>query len=163
MKTLYLMRHAKSSWDDASVADFERPLNARGLRTAPLMGKLMQQNELAPQMIVSSPAARARQTIALVSEAAGFASEVQFDDRVYEASPMRLLVASAAFPDQISSAMIVGHNPGMEGFIWHLTGNLEPMPTCALAVLQLDIEKWADIRDNCGTVADVYRPKEQGL
>jgi phosphohistidine phosphatase len=163
MKTLYLMRHAKSSWGDISTADFERPLNARGINTAPLMGKLMAGRRLTPGVIFSSPAQRARQTVLLVSEAARFKAEVIFDDRIYEASPMRLLAVIAAIANELSSAMLVGHNPGIEGFIWHLTGTLETMPTCALAILQLNINAWADIRENCGLVADVSRPKHEDL
>ena len=157
------MRHAKSSWDDASVPDRGRPLNHRGKRVAPLVGKLMRERGFLPELIISSPAERARQTAYLVADACTFAITVEFDERIYEANPSRLLDVTGGITDGISSAMLVGHNPGMEGFIWHLTGTLEPMPTASVAILRLDIEKWADIRDGCGAVADLLRPKDEDL
>src|SRR5436190_5546197 len=126
MKTLYLMRHAKSSWDDASLSDFEGPLNDRGLKAAPFMGKLMREKGLEPNVILSSPANRAKQTAMLVKDASGFPHEIRFDDRIYEASPQSLLQVASEIDDANMSAMLVGHNPGMEGFIRYLTGSLEP-------------------------------------
>ncbi len=161
MKTLYLLRHAKSGWGDSTVADLDRPLNSRGERAAPFMGALMLKRGLVPDAIVSSPAERARQTADLVAEAIGFAGDIKFDDRIYEASTMRLLAVAAGLPETAAGALIVGHNPGMEGFAWHLTGKLEPMPTATLSVIELDIVQWADIRDNCGTLACVIRPKDE--
>jgi phosphohistidine phosphatase len=160
MKTLYLMRHAKSSWDDASLSDFERPLNDRGLRTAPVMGKLMREKGFEPSVILCSPAERARQTALLVKDASGFSQEIQFDDRIYEASPHSLAQVVSEIDDPNKSAMLVGHNPGMEGFIRYLTGDLEPMPTTALAVIVLNIDKWDEIKDRCGDLQEVFRPKE---
>ena len=90
MKTLFLMRHAKSSWDDADLADFQRPLNDRGLRTAPFMGELMREKGFAPAIILSSPAERAKQTASAAKKAGGFRSELRFDGRIYEASPHTL-------------------------------------------------------------------------
>ncbi len=154
------MRHAKSSWDDASLSDFERPLNDRGLRTAPFMGKFMREKGLDPAIILSSPAERAKQTALLVKEASGFSNEIQFDDRIYEASPHSLAQVVSEIDNAHTSAMLVGHNPGMEGFIRFLTGNLEPMPTAALAVIELNIDKWKEIDDGCGELQEIYRPKD---
>jgi phosphohistidine phosphatase SixA len=91
MKTLFIMRHAKSSWDDPDLSDFERPLNNRGLKTVPFMGEVMTKNDFTPEIIVSSPAMRARQTAELVKNSAAFDAEIRFDERIYEASPLRLL------------------------------------------------------------------------
>ncbi len=161
MKTLFLLRHAKSSWDDASLADFDRPLNERGLRTAPLMGKLMRNKDLVPDVILSSPAERASTTATLVREAGGFGPEVTNDDRIYEASPRTLLQVAADLDDEFDTAMLVGHNPGMEGFVRLLTDSIEPMPTAALAVIDLDISRWSDLGSGAGRVRAVFRPKTE--
>src|SRR5215218_3793626 len=127
MKTLFLLRHAKSSWDDNQMADVERPLNERGLRTAPFMGEFMRSNGLLPSIILSSPAVRARMTAELVKASADLDSEILFEEDIYEASPRRLYRVIARINDRYESAMIVGHNPGMEGIVQFLSGQLKPM------------------------------------
>ena len=160
MKTLFVLRHAKSSWDDASLADFDRPLNDRGKRAAPFMGRLMAERGLTPEAIVCSPAVRARETAKLVRDAGKITAEINFDERIYEASPQTLKQVVAATDDAHASAMIVGHNPGMEGFIRLLTGRMEAMPTAALAVIDLDIDRWQDIGTG-GRLRKIIRPKDE--
>lgn len=160
MKRLLLLRHAKSSWDHPNLADFDRPLNPRGLATAPFMGELIARRELQPDEIVSSPAKRAMQTALLIKESAGIDASLRFDERIYEASPKSLLQVSSELSDELSSAMLVGHNPGFEGFIGFLTGKVEPMPTAALAVIDLNIKSWAKIKGGSGSVNAVLRPKD---
>jgi phosphohistidine phosphatase len=160
MKTLFILRHAKSSWDDATLSDFERPLNERGKQAAAFMGRFGRENRLEPSVILSSPAERAKRTAILFKDAAGFSCELLFDDSIYEASPHTLAQVVSGIDDAHASAMLVGHNPGMEGFIRFLTGDLEPMPTAALAVIDLIIDKWTEIGDGCGELQNIYRPKE---
>ena len=160
MRTLYILRHAKSSWDDASLTDFDRPLNGRGERTAPIMGKLMKREAFSPDIILSSPATRAKQTAMATKEGGDLDGELIFDDRIYEASPNALRQVVSEIDEKHSSAMLVGHNPGMEGFIRYLTGQIEPMPTAALAVIDVDIDGWAEITKDRGTLRRVFRPKE---
>lgn len=160
MKTLFLLRHAKSSWDDPQLADYERPLNNRGRRAAPFMGKLMKEKGLVPDVILSSTAKRAWQTTELLKQAADFKSEILFDERIYEASPGSLQQVVSEIGDH-NSAMLVGHNPGIEGFIRRLTNGVEPMPTAALAVLDLSIDSWNQIKSDCGKVRCIYRPKDE--
>lgn len=161
MKTLFLLRHAKSSWDDDSLADFDRPLNERGLNTAPFMGETIARRGFAPGLIVSSPANRAAQTAQLIKESAGLNSEIRYDDRIYEASPQTLRHVAAEVDASFDSAMLVGHNPGMEGFIRYLTGRIEPMPTAALAAIDLDIDEWTNIDAGIGKLVEIIRPKEE--
>ena len=161
MKTLFILRHAKSSWDDPSLADFDRPLNDRGKNAAPFMGQIMADRDLSPDVIVSSPAVRARETASLVANSGHLSAEIRHDERIYEASPRTLLQVTAGIDDSFRSAMIVGHNPGMEGFIRLLTGRLEPMPTASLAIIDLDVARWADIDGNRGTLRQVIRPKDE--
>lgn len=161
MKTLFLLRHAKSSWDDDSLADFDRPLNERGLSTAPFMGETIAKRGFAPGLIISSPANRAARTATLVKESAGLNTEIRHDDRIYEASPQTLRQVATEIDAGVDSAMLVGHNPGMEGFIRHLTGRIEPMPTAALAVIELDIDNWNAIDAGSGKIVEIIRPKEE--
>ncbi len=161
MKTLYLLRHAKSSWDDNRLSDFERPLNDRGRRTARLMGELIRERGLIPEVIVSSPAKRASETATLLAEAAKFDGEILSDERIYEASPQRLLEILSETDDRYSSAMFIGHNPGIEGFIRFLTGDIQPMPTAALAVIFLDTVRWSEISKGLGSLENVIRPREE--
>lgn len=161
MKTLFILRHAKSSWEDQDLADFDRPLNSRGKEAAPFMGELMAESGLTPEIILASPAVRAKETAALVKDAGGLAAAISFDERIYEASPQTLRQVASAIDNRFGSAMIVGHNPGMEGFVRYLTGRLEPMPTAALAVVDLDIDQWDDIDLESGRLRTIYRPKDE--
>jgi len=161
MKTLYVLRHAKSSWEDADLADFDRPLNVRGEATAPFMGEGMKRYGFAPEVILASPALRAKETAIRVKDAAEFAAEIKFKERIYEATPQTLLQVVTAIDDRNSSAMIVGHNPGMEGFVRLLTGKHEPMPTAALAIIDLDILGWDQAGPDTGKLRKVIRPKDE--
>ncbi len=160
MKTLYLLRHAKSSWDNSSLADFERPLNERGLTAAPLMGETMREKNFLPEVIVSSPAKRARQTAGLVKDSADIEGEIEFDERIYEASTSNLLQVVSGLSDENTGAMLVGHNPGFENLVRVLTGKFETMPTAALAVIDLEIESWREVSPDCGSLREFLRPKE---
>lgn len=161
MKTLFVLRHAKSSWDDSSLADFDRPLNNRGKNAAPFMGGIMAERDLVPDVILSSPAVRARETASLVKKAGKLDAELLFEERIYEASPQTLKQVVAGIDDEFRSVMIVGHNPGMEGFIRLLTGRLEAMPTAALAIIDLDIARWKDLAPDRGKLRRVIRPKDE--
>lgn len=161
MKTLFIMRHAKSSWTELSLADIDRPLNERGLRAAPFMGELMAREGFAPTIILSSPAVRAKQTALLVKQAGDLDAEIRFEHRIYEASPNGLRQVVSEINDDYASAMLVGHNPGIEGFIRHLTGTLEPMPTAALAVIELDIDNWSAEDAGCGELQKLFRPRDE--
>lgn len=160
MKTLYLLRHAKSSWDDTTLSDLDRPLNARGLNAAPFMGALMKERGLTPEHIISSPATRARETAALVRDAADLKNEIEYDERIYNASVGALLSVIAEIDDRIKSVLIVGHNPGSEGLIQYLTGAIVSMPTAALAVIELDLKAWNSIGGMSGKLTDAIRPKD---
>lgn len=161
MKTLFLCRHAKSSWADAALSDFDRPLNERGLKAAPFMGELMREKRFHPAIILSSPAVRARATAELLKESGTLAAEIRFDHRIYEASPHSLSQVIAELDESFGSAMLVGHNPGIEGFIRFLTGQMEPMSTAALAVIKLNIDNWSAINEGCGELQSIFRPKDE--
>ena len=161
MKKLLVLRHAKSSWAKPELADFDRPLNERGVLAAPFMGSLMTSEGLIPELIVSSPAERAKHTAELVKEGGGMKTEIHFEHRIYEASPQTLLQVASEVDPELISIMIVGHNPGIEGFIRLLTGVVEAMPTAALAEIDLEIDEWRAITAGCGKLIRVFRPKDR--
>lgn len=160
MKTLYLLRHAKSSWGDSTVQDFDRPLNGRGRDAAPLVGRLIRERRLRVDLLLSSPAARARQTAELVKESAGLSAELLYDERIYEADAARLLEVVTQTAEPAGALMIVGHNPGMEELLKILTGGEHRMPTAALACVALDVDVWGKARGRAGRLEWLVRPKE---
>ena len=161
MKTLYLMRHAKSSWDDPRAHDFNRALNDRGKHAAPLVAEFMRKKRLHPRVIVCSPAARTREPAALVVDAAHLrGSLLRYDERIYDAIlPTLLMVVSEIEPDA-QSALLIGHNPGTAELIRFLTGEKLHVPTAALAKVALDVEAWRDACEGCGRLEFFITPKE---
>ncbi len=160
MKTLLLLRHAKSSWKDTGVKDFDRPLNQRGLKAAPAIGRLIRKRKLQPDLVLSSPAERARQTTELVLEAAGLKTEVRYDERIYEASPARLFEIVSQIDEEAGMVMMVGHNPGFEELLEALTGDARSLSTAALACIELDIEKWSKVKAGENQLAWLVKPKD---
>lgn len=160
MKTLLLLRHAKSSWDDSSLRDFDRPLAPRGERDAPRMGKALKKRGPLPDVVISSPAQRARQTVEAFVAAAKLEAGPQFDERIYEASSAELMKLVRGLPDSASCILLVGHNPGFEDLVSRLTGKSQRMPTAALACIEFKVEKWEDVEDGEGKLAWLLTPKE---
>jgi phosphohistidine phosphatase len=160
MKTLLLLRHAKSSWKEPGLTDFERPLNGRGLKAAPLMGRFLRRKNLHPELILSSPAKRASQTARLIIEAMKLDAEPGFDEHIYEASVHDLLEVISQIEDGAHAVLLVGHNPGLEELLEFLTGEARQMPTAALAHITLNIDKWSETRGRAGHLEWLVKPKE---
>jgi phosphohistidine phosphatase len=160
MKTLLLLRHAKSSWKEASLSDFERPLNGRGLKAASLMGRFLRRQKLQADTIVSSPAKRARQTAQLVIEAMKLNAALRLDERIYEATVHDLLEVISQMEESANVVLLVGHNPGLEELLEFLTDEARQMPTAALALINLDIDKWSETRLRAGHLEWLVKPKE---
>lgn len=161
MKKLFILRHAKSSWDNSDLSDFERPLNEHGLKTAPFMGEVLRKNNINPDLILSSPAKRAKQTAILVKESGKLESSILYEERVYEAGALQLFHLIEEISDEFDSLLLVGHNPGLEGLIRVLTDEAQTMPTAALAIINLEISRWNELQANCGFLQAVIRPKEE--
>ena len=160
MKTLLILRHAKSSWKDTSLADHDRPLNKRGKRDAPRMGKFVREQGLVPDRIISSTAKRARNTAKAVAKACDCQDKVELTSEFYHAGPGSYLAVLQNAPDNEKRVMVVGHNPGMEALVAHLTGRMETMPTAALAHVALPIEKWTELDYEVqGELLDLWHPK----
>jgi phosphohistidine phosphatase len=161
MKRLIILRHAKSSWNQPELADFDRPLNKRGRRDAPRMGKLIAELGFVPDIIISSSAKRARDTINLAANAFDYDGEIILTRDLYAASPDSYFHVLCKLTDDIESALVVGHNPGLEDLFEEITGGYERLPTAALAVIDLDIPNWSDINEGvAGKSIGVWRPKE---
>ncbi len=146
MKTLLLVRHAKSSWGDPALDDHERPLNARGLRDAPEMGRRLRERGVVPGAIRSSTAVRARSTAALMAEQLEFPPDaVLLDERLYGSSPRTIMEVVSALDSGVAVAMVVAHDPGLSELAFGLSGTIEHMPTCAVAEFTFDVDDWADV------------------
>ncbi len=164
MKTLMILRHAKSSWKEAGQADYDRPLNKRGKRTAPAMGKMLADNDLLPDLIVSSSAVRAKETVHLLVAGSLYEGQVVFEDDLYLAPGEMYIEAAANLDDAINCVMMVGHNPGLEHLVGHLSGGSHMMPTAALAHFELPIERWIEFDSIVrGDLKDLYIPRELGI
>jgi phosphohistidine phosphatase len=161
MKTLLLMRHAKSSWKEPKLKDRERPLNKRGRKTAPRMGELIKEKELIPQLILSSSAVRARQTAEIVVASGGCTCEVKYLDSFYMGEPDDYLKQLRKLPDSIERVLVIGHNPGLEALMQILSGKVVALPTAAIAYITLPIDYWKNLyEDTKGELNEVWRPKE---
>jgi len=161
MKTLLMLRHAKSSWKNSELADHDRPLNKRGKRDAPRMGELIVREALIPDLIISSSARRAKKTTQLLVEETGYAGEIIFERDLYAAWPEAYIETLSLIPDEFEAVMVVGHNPGLEDLLEILTGEVERMPTAALADVSLPIKHWRELSfETKGELVNIWRPKE---
>jgi phosphohistidine phosphatase len=162
MKRLLILRHAKSSWRNTELNDHERPLKKRGRRDAPRVGRYVAEAGLMPAIILSSDAKRARDTARLVIEAAGYDGTMEVEHALYLADPEDIVRRLQEAPAECPSIMVVGHNPGLEDLLAALAGRIEPLPTAALAVLELDIPDWSSLKMDAGArLIDVWRPRER--
>jgi len=160
MKTLLLLRHAKSSWKQPDLADHDRPLNKRGKRAAPLMGALLQDEKLIPDFILCSSAVRAYTTALLAAKACTYKGKIKQTRKLYLADPQAYIEVLRQVSKNHARVLVVGHNPGLETLIEALTGEAIAMPTTALAYVELSLKRWSDLDMNteCKLV-NVWRPK----
>lgn len=159
MRVLYLLRHAKSSWDDASLRDFDRPLKKRGRTAAERIGRELAAEKPGDLLVVCSPAVRARETAQIVLKSARIRSQELFDKRIYEASLGDLRQVVAELPDEKRSVILIGHNPGFEELLAFLTGRGMRVPTCTLAKIGFEAESWKDVKTGAGTLERFVTPK----
>lgn len=146
MKTLYLLRHAKSSWGNASLPDRDRPLEARGERDAARMSKRWSQQHEKPDLIMSSPAARALATAKVVAQGLDYKiKNITVDERLYAATVDALIAVIEALDDKLDRVMLVGHNPGFAALAHHFDSGITHMPTCALAEFRFEAKSWSGI------------------
>jgi phosphohistidine phosphatase len=161
MKTLFVLRHGKSSWSDASLDDHDRPLKGRGKKAAKKIGQLLRERGWLPDLVLSSTARRAYATARLALMEAGYEGEIVKVEDLYFASVHKQLAAvSRHARRKDKSVLIVGHNPALEELVGTLTGGEVSMTTANLAVVELDIKDWGKLPGTRGQLRDLVRPRE---
>lgn len=170
MKTLTLLRHAKSSWDEPVPRDFDRPLNDRGVRGAKRMGRYLRDEGLGYDHLVSSPAVRCTETLDHLWEGLGRRMTANWDRRIYLASAATLLDVVHDAPDSAEAVLMCGHNPGFEDLILMLVPDRqgdtlrdrveEKFPTAALAEIAFDVARWSDVKSESGMLVRFVRPRD---
>jgi phosphohistidine phosphatase len=162
MKTIYLVRHAKSSWKYPNLDDFERPLNKRGRKNAPFMGKILKKLEVTPNLVISSPANRAAMTARIISSTINYPLEnIVYSEAIYEFSEDALIRVINKIDDNVNSSMIVGHNPAINGLANYIGDQpISNIPTCGICCVDLDISSWSNIGKNCGKIRFFEYPKK---
>ena len=143
-KTLLLMRHAKSSWHDKDLPDYQRPLKKSGVEASAEIAEVMLANELVPQLILSSPALRASQTAEIVARVCNLEQNITYVNSFYMGEVREFVEKLQHLDDSLERVMIIAHNPGLEAFLQLLDGKLVALPTAALAYISLDLHKWSD-------------------
>ncbi len=165
-RSLYVMRHAKSSWKDSSVPDFERPLAPRGEKAARRMARRLARTLPLPELVLCSPATRAVQTYQPIAKLLGNSVEVQIEEGLYGASGTELLARLRALPDEVQSVLLIGHNPGVQDLLIELVSDGDParldavragFPTCALATIRVT-SRWSELGPSTAFVEDLLTP-----
>lgn len=165
MKTLYIVRHAKSSWDMAGLSDFDRPLNERGKNDAPHMGKRLKKRNIKPDLLLTSPAKRAWSTSKRIAEELGYSREkIKTDRALYHADEQQLLSVIKEVNDKYKTLMIFGHNPGLTDFVNLLRDDrkiIDNLPTCGVVSITFNILHWREIKFGSGKVMHYDYPKNE--
>lgn len=163
-KTLYLVRHAKSSWKDSSLDDADRPLNKRGMRDAPEMGKRLARAGVRPDLITSSPAVRALTTAQKIAGELGIKkSKIDINEDIYTFNAEGLLEAIRGLDDKQNTVMLVGHNPATTILLNELSGaDIDNVPTCGVARLEMNTDSWAQVKSGSAELVSFDYPKKTG-
>jgi phosphohistidine phosphatase len=166
MRTLYLLRHAKSSWDDPGLPDHDRPLAPRGRRATELLAEHLRREDISPPLVLCSSARRARETLDGIAPALGGEVDVRVDPGIYGATPGDLIERLQAIPDAVESAMLIGHNPTIQSLVLTLAASGEQLetlaakyPTGALATLTFD-GSWRELGPGDAELVAFVRPKD---
>ena len=164
MKTLTLIRHAKSSWKNMGLADYDRPLNKRGKRDAPMMGRRLAERGFDTGLMMTSPAARAVATAEAIAEEIEYPlTEIVANERLYGADQFELLEVIRGIDDSLDEVVLVGHNPGLTDLVDYLSAHpIGNVPTCGIVELVLDVDSWALIDRTRPTNVDFDYPRKLG-
>ena len=161
MKKLFIIRHAKSSWDSDAKSDFDRPLNKRGKRDAPLMGEVLKELAVMPDLILSSSAKRTTMTALILSEKIAYDKEIVFKDNLYLASDSEIFDIIKRVDDKADSLFIIAHNPGVTNFINRFSDDyLSNLPTTGVFAIEFDVDSWKDIKPRSGKKLFFEYPKK---
>lgn len=162
MKTVYLVRHAKSSWDYPDLRDDERPLNEKGLHDAPLMAKLLRNKGVQPDALISSPAVRALTTaIFFKNELDMDGEDVLIRDEIYEAMSRQIPSLIQMLPEDFDTVMLFGHNPTFTSVANLFTKNyIDNLPTCGVVRIDAEVSRWSDFTEQTGKLTERHFPKD---
>jgi phosphohistidine phosphatase len=160
MKKLFIIRHAKSSWKDESLTDFERPLNKRGEKNAPFMGKYLKQENIFPDLIISSKALRAKTTAEIISSNIGYPLEkIDFSKDIYLKSHSMIIEDIKNLDNKLNIIFLVGHNPDLNILAYNLVNLIENIPTTGVVEIEFDTNSWKDISNKNSTLKRFVYPK----
>ena len=161
MKTLFLVRHAKSSRDDPALPDKKRPLNDRGMRDAPRIGERLAKQDVKPDLILSSPALRALATAEIIAKKLDYkVKDIVVDERLYAAEPDDLLDVIHELGEKPKRVMLFGHNPEFAELAHRLSSEITDLPTCAVAEFRFDIKSWSNVGKQAPAKVALYTSKE---
>jgi phosphohistidine phosphatase len=160
MKKLFIIRHAKSDWSNPHLKDFDRPLNHRGNKNVPFMGKLLKNNGVFPDLILSSPALRAVSTAKLLAKEINYKNEIELNENIYETDYQTLLDIIRNVSDKNKTVFIIGHNPGLSNLVDYICPINLDMPTCAIVELDFNTPSWESISKENATLASYEYPKK---
>lgn len=161
MKTLLLMRHAKSSWKQPDLSDRERPLTKRGIKASKLMGEFIFEKELVPQKIYTSSAVRALDTARFIEQSSKSEGSIVAVDEFYMAEPDVYYNFLKTLPDDLERVMLIGHNPGLESLLQMISGRIDVLPTAVVAYVSLPVDSWRELNgDTHGELIELWKPKE---
>ena len=162
MKKLFVVRHAKSSWDFPELDDYDRPLNKRGKKNAPEMGKRLAKKQLRPEKMITSPAKRAAATARRIAEEISFpTSKIEKESLMYHGSTRSMISVIQGAGDKVGTLMIFGHNPGLTDLVNYLSGSdIYNIPTCGIAEIDFDVSSWQEVDKNTGKLISFDYPKK---
>ena len=162
MKTLYLVRHAKSSWKYPDLDDFERPLNKRGRKNAPFMGRILKKLKVAPDLVISSPANRAATTARIIADSIDYPLEkIHYNETIYGSSEYDLVQVIRQVDNAVNQAMLVSHNPALTDLANTIADTaISNIPTCGVVGLNLNISSWVKIGEQRGKLKFFEFPKK---
>lgn len=162
MKRLFIIRHAKSSWKDTSLNDFERPLNKRGKKNAPMMGERLKKRGIKPDMVLSSPALRAKSTSEIIAKKVNYKKEIVFDEDIYASMDMILHKIIKNIDDKNETLFLFGHNPDLEMLVEKYVSFDEDLVTCGVVEVEFDCKSWKNIsRKNAKLISFDYPKKSK--
>lgn len=160
MKKLYLIRHAKSDWSNPNLEDFDRPLNKRGEKNAPFMAELLNSKKIKPDLIISSPAYRAKKTATIIADKTSYNSNIIFDEHLYESSLQTILEIINFLEDNIHSLFLIGHNPSLNILAFYLVDFNKNIPTSGILEIEFDCDTWREISKKNAKLISFEYPKK---
>ncbi len=160
MKTLYLIRHAKSSWKDIALDDFDRPLSIRGKNDVQLMANKLNELDILPDLIISSPAKRATTTANTIANTIGYKKKIEYENKIYESNMITLKNLIKGIDDEYNTVFIVGHNPGLNMLAEELCGFLKNIATTGIVAINFDCNLWNEISNQNSYLIEYIYPKK---